>query len=123
MKGLINRLNDEPEIQKIYFSEAGTWLFDPENQHPIVKTREQVFEEWEQYQLDNAIPEDPIIDLEEENRILKETVEALTQENEKLSAGGDVTSEEWIKEREELNAKISSLQGELQILKNKKIRR
>lgn len=42
MESLINHLRNKPSIKKVYFNDAGEWLFHPRASYSRVKTREEL---------------------------------------------------------------------------------
>ena len=79
MRQLIEKLKADPSIQKVYLNASGGWLFDKKNNHPIVKTREEILA------LEDSLPvegvtKDELSNLVEENTLLKEKIEMLELE-------------------------------------------
>lgn len=86
MKHLINRLESEPHIEKVWFNESGGWSLNPDPKHLIERSKEEVLEHWdslsdaEKAELSGELP--PVI-TEEENDVY-ETLKLLEEENELL---------------------------------------
>lgn len=113
MKGLVERLKSEPAIEKVYFNESGGWLMQPNVNHPIVKTRDEVFEEWEEMQQDllTRIPETK----EEEYELLVQECEMLKEKNKEL----EDANETFAASEEESEKTIKSLQLQIAELSKK----
>lgn len=120
MRGLINHLKANPEIEKVYLNATGGWLFDPNKLHPIEKSREEILA------LEDSLPvesvtKDELETIKEEYALLREKCDLLEVENQIL-AEGKKDSEEWAKERTDYQDKIKALETQLSTVtsKNKK---
>lgn len=121
MRGLINHLKANPDIDKVYLNDSGGWLFDPNKLHPHVKTREEILA------LEDTLPaeeitKDELATIKKEYALLREKVETLEVENQILAEGKDKDSEDWAKERADFQEKIKGLETQLATVsaKNKK---
>lgn len=120
MRGLINHLKANPEIEKVYLNATGGWLFDPNKLHPIEKSREEILA------LEDSLPvesvtKDELETIKEEYALLREKCDLLEVENQILAEGKN-DSEEWAKERTDYQDKIKALETQLSTVtsKNKK---
>lgn len=110
MRGLVNRLNEDPEIREVYFDATGAWSVIPSNLHPEKRTRDEVLEHWENLPEEEKFPEQFNKEGEDEED---------WTENEVISSLGKKIDELLI-EKEELKIENESLKKELEDLKSKK---
>lgn len=62
IEGLISVLDNNPAITHVHFDKNGGWLFVPNNLHPIVKTRDEVINEYLQAENADSKQETPSVD-------------------------------------------------------------
>lgn len=78
MRQLINYLKENPEVEKVYFDETGSWLFNKKDSHCIEKSRDEVLEMEDDLEPEE-VTEEEATDLVTENILLKQKVEILKE--------------------------------------------
>lgn len=121
MRGLINHLKANPEIEQVYLNASGGWLFDPNKLHPIVKSRQEILDLEEGLPVE-SVTKDDLETIKEEYTLLREKCDLLEVENQILKEGKDKDTEQWAKDRADYQEKIKALEVQLSAVtsKNKK---
>lgn len=146
LRNLINKLKEDESLQFVYFNNEGGWLFDKKDNHPHVRTREEVLAEEADLEDEEVTEEDieklieRLVASDKRNYELGELITALEEQNEHLKGSnerlqtqvseitgnknsGDDNFELVTKENEALKSRITELEKlneELSASKKKK---
>lgn len=107
MRGLINLLKENPNIEKVHFNDHGGWLIDGDNRHTIAKGREEILALEDNLPAEN-VTNDDVDSLLEEIKLLKE-------ENELLKVEKTILEEDKASHQ----AKITDLQAQIEKVSTK----
>jgi hypothetical protein len=101
MRGLINLLKENPDIEKVYFNDQGGWLIDGDKRHAIIKSRDEILA------LEDSLPAEHVTNDDVES--LLEEIKLLKEENELLKVEKSILEEDKAAHQ----AKIDGLQEQI----------
>lgn len=107
MRGLINFLKENPEINKVYFSAQGGWLVDGDKRHTIEKGRDEILA------LEDSLPAEHVTN--DDVGSLLEEIKLLKEENELLKVEKSILEEDKAAHQ----AKIEGLQEQIKTISAK----
>jgi len=113
---LFGRLRDDESLEKVYFNETGGWSLNEDNNHKIVKTRQEVLEsesDWIDPETGEGSEEGESMDVTEYLQNLENEKEQLEQEKEGLTQQVTTLSQQL----EEASVQNSNLLKEIEKLK------